>query len=302
MSWRSATTVIGWVPEICAFLTLSGFLTVAKGLESPILLIVFNRPESTFQVFERIGRAKPPRLYIAADGPESQNASDAELCAQVRAVREKVSWPCEVKTWYPDEHFGPDRGVAVAVDWFFQNEAEGIILEDDCLPEEAFFSFCDELLERYRDDNRVMHVCGINPLGSWDREPYGYYFSRHATSGGWAGWRRAWQLKGFSKARYEAIRGHGFFDEYFPTSAEKLRWFEVFNSLSENPDPQARWRDRWAFSRFIQSGLSIVPRQSLVAHLPDGVAKDTWMTNQGLVHPPYVMRSMEADTAYANTI
>lgn len=275
---------------------------IVKGLESPVLLIVFNRPESTQRVFERIGRARPPRLYIAADGPEPQNPQDGELCAQVRAVKEGVNWPCDVKTWYRDDHLGADKAVAVAVDWFFDNEPEGIILEDDCVPEEAFFAFCEELLEKFRQDNRVMQICGINPMQKWDCEPYGYYFSRHATVGGWASWRRAWKLNAFSKARYEAIRRHGFFDEYFPTRRERARWFSLFDSLSENPDPLARWRDRWAFSRFIQSALTIVPRESLVAHLPAGRANGAWMGDKGLLHPPYVMRNMKADTAYSNTI
>lgn len=274
---------------------------IGKGLESPVLLIVFNRPESTQQVFERIRGARPTRLYIAADGPGSQGAPD-KSSAQARAVKDRVDWPCEVKTWFRNEHFGPDKGVSVAISWFFENEREGIILEDDCVPEEPFFAYCEELLERYRDDNRVMHICGINPMGKWDPEPYSYYFSRHATTGGWATWRRAWQMKSFSQAKYEAIRRHGFFDDYFPTPTEKAKWFRVFDSLSESPDPDARWRDRWAFSRFIQSGLSIVPRESLVAHLPEGKANGAWLANQALLHPPYVMRSMEADSAYFRTV
>lgn len=259
------------------------------------MLIVFNRPESTRKVFERISRARPSRLYIAADGPRPQNASDGELCAQVRGVKDRIDWPCELKTWCHDDHLGPDRGVAVAINWFFENEPEGIILEDDCLPEEAFFAFCEELLERYREDNRVMHICGINPLEKWDQEPYGYFFSRHATTGGWASWRRAWQLNAFNRSRYETIRRHALFDEYFDTRREKARWLRSFDLLSESPDPQARWRDRWAFCRFIQSGLSIVPRENLVAHLPDGEANGSWMTLHALLHPPFVMRNIETD-------
>lgn len=271
-----------------------------RRLTTPVLLIIFDKPESTRQVFERISRAKPPRLYIAADGPRPQIASDNEQCAQARAVKDLVDWPCEVRTWYRDDHLGAGKGVASAIDWFFEKESEGIILEDDCLPGEPFFTFCHELLDRYRDDNRVMHICGINPLGKWDREPYTYYFSRHATTGGWASWRRAWQLNAFSRARYEAIRRHGFFDAYFPTRKERARWFRIFDTLAESTDPQARWRDRWAFSRFIQSGLSIVPRESLVAHLSQGEANGAWMANNALLHPPFVMRSMEADSMYSS--
>lgn len=281
---------------------LEGLPLIAEGLESPVLLIVFNRPKSTQQVFEQVRRLKPPRLYIAADGPNLQDASEVELCRQVRAVKDRVDWPCKVETCYRVDHLGPDKGVAAAVDWFFECESEGIILEDDCLPEESFFAFCEQLLERYRNDSRLMHICGINPLGQWNREPYTYYFSRYATSGGWACWRRAWRLNEFSPARYDAIRRGGFFDEYFPTRGERKRWFRVFDSLAENTDPSARWKDRWAFSRFIQSGLSAVPRESLVAHLPEGKANGAFMTNSDVLHPPYVMRSMAADSAYAHAV
>lgn len=273
-----------------------------RGLATPVLLIIFDRPESTQRVFERIRAVKPPKLYVWADGPRSRDASEEELCSEVRAVKDRVDWPCEVKTWYRDDHLGSDKGVAAAIDWFFQNEPEGIILEDDCVPEEPFFRFCEQLLERYRDDNRIMHICGINPLQKWEGEPYSYYYSRHASTGGWASWRRAWRLNDFSPARYEKIRRHGYFEEYFPTKAERTKWFRTFDLLSKTSDPQARWMDRWAFSRFIQSGLSIVPRETLVAHLPDGRANGAWITDEGLQHPPFVMRSMEADTVYSNSI
>ncbi len=264
------------------------------------MLIVYNRPELTQRVLERIGRSRPSRLYIAADGPQEGNESAVDLCTQVRALKDTVNWPCELKTWYHAEHLGPDRGVVAAINWFFENEPEGIILEDDCLPEDSFFSFCDDVLKKFRDDNRVMHVCGINPLDKWDREPYGYYYSRHATTGGWATWRRAWKLNGFDSARYEFVRRNGFFDEYFPTRKERAKWFRTFDLLSTHPDQQAQWTDRWAFARFTQSGLSIVPRESLVAHLPNGKASDKWLTDQGLQHPPYVMRNLEADTAFSH--
>lgn len=269
-------------------------------MESPVLFIIFDRPESTQQVFERIRRAKPPRLYIAADGPETP--ADGQLCEAARAIAGQVDWPCEVKTLFRDNHLGADKGVSTSIDWFFEHEVEGIILEDDCVPEESFFAFCEELLIRYRDDRRIMHICGINLSGKWEQEAYGYYFSRYAIAGGWASWRRAWQLNDFSRTRYEAIRRHGFFDEFFPTRAEKARWFGIFNALAKNTDAQARWKDRWAFSRYIQSGLSIVPRESLVAHLPEGQANDAWLSGRPLLHPPYVMRSMEADSAYVQRL
>lgn len=278
-----------------------------KGLRTPVLLIIFNKPETTRQAFERIRQAMPSRLYIAADGPRQGNTSDFNQCQEARIVKDQVDWYCEVKTLYRDDHLGVDKGVSTAIDWFFENEPEGIILEDDCLPTSSFFLFCQELLDRYREDNRVMHVCGSNPLGTWDKEEYAYYFSRHASVRGWAGWRRAWKLKVFSKARCETIRRHGFFDDFFPSRAERALWFRMFDELAAAPDQKTRWADQWAFTRFIQSGLSIVPRKNLITR-PDH--KDTVGRVDGddsapdgpLIHPPYVIRNLEADAQYFSSV
>lgn len=278
-----------------------------KGLNTPVLLIVSNQPEATKQVFERISKVAPSRLYIAADGPIKENLSDLRKCQEVRKVKDQVDWHCEVKTLYQDDHFGAGKAANAAIDWFFDQEPEGIILEDDCLPDSSFFLFCQQLLYRYRDDNRVMHICGSNPLGTWDREEYSYYFSRHATLGGWAGWRRAWKLKNFNKLRYEAIRRHGFFDDLFPSRAERAWWFRIFDRLASTSDQTTRWVDQWAFSRFIQSGLSIVPRKSLIAGSDgnnydgtEGVGNLT--TDDSVKHPPYVIRNLEADAQYFSTV
>ncbi len=98
------------------------------------------------------------------------------------------------------------------------------------------------------------------------------------------------------------MRRHGFFDDFFPTRAERARWFRIFEALAGSPDLKVRWRDRWAFSRFVQSGLSVVPRESLVAHLDKSEANGTWLAGEALSHPPYVMRSMEADRAFSPVV
>ncbi len=277
-----------------------------KGLSTPILLIIFNKPESTRLVFERIRQVMPSRLYIAADGPQQGAATDFDQYQAVRSVKDQIDWNCEVMTLYREEHLGPNLAVSTAVDWFFANEAEGIILEDDCVPTRSFFHFCQELLDRYRDDNRVMHVCGMNPLGIWDKEAYAYYFSRHASVCGWAGWRRAWKLRDFSKVRYEAVRRQGFFDEFFPTHAERATWFQKFEKLAAVPKGEISWVDEWAFSRFVQSGLSIVPRESLVTSLDQDLHGNVDGGEPGMdssiEHPPFVMRNLEADAQYFTSV
>lgn len=269
-----------------------------KGLTTPVLLIVFNRPTTTKLVFEAIRRIRPMRLFVAADGPRPHVDSDPEFCEEVRNIKTLVDWDCEVHTMYREENLGPDKAVSAALNWFFSEVQEGIILEDDCLPDERFFGFCQELLERYRNDQRVMQICGSNPLGEWTREKYSYYFSRHGPITGWASWRRAWQLNCFDKARYKYIREQGFFDEYFPSRLEKLFWFRRFDSVASSADHQKAWRYRWDFSRFIQSGLSIIPRKSLVYAVEAKSEQHPIAFDEALLHPPFVMRNMEADKLY----
>jgi len=278
----------------------------AKPLATPVLLIIFNRPDTTRLVLEAIRKVRTPRLYIAADGPRPGIESDVELCEGARELSNSIDWDCEVIKWYREENLGHDKGVSTAISWFFDNEAEGIILEDDCLPDERFFWFCQESLQRFRDDKRIMHICGSNLLG-WSNEAYSYYFSRHAAVRGWASWKRAWNLYGFEKSRYEAIKAHGYLDDYFPSKEEKLRWISVFDNLASDRDNQRRWINRWDFSRFIQSGLSIVPGDNLVVSIdlngkqPQNVPDQSHRDN-ALLHPPFVIRNLEADKRYYSIV
>ncbi|EKE21540.1 MAG: Protein containing nucleotide-diphospho-sugar transferase protein, partial [uncultured bacterium] len=160
----------------------------------PILFIIFNRPDTTLSVFEAIRQIKPARLYVAADGPRSERSGEDVVCAETRRIAMGVDWPCELKTRFLDKNVGCHTAVPAAVSWFFENEEEGIILEDDCSPDLSFFTFCETLLERYRDDEEVMMISGDNfqPSEFKTRNDSSYYFSGIANIWGWATWRRAW--------------------------------------------------------------------------------------------------------------
>ena len=160
---------------------------------TPVLFLIFNRPDTTKQVFSAIQKARPPRLYVAADGPRSENPSEATSCELVRSITTNVDWDCEVKTLFRDHNLGCRLAVSQAISWFFENEPEGIILEDDCLPSQSFFWFCQELLELFRNDQKVGAICGFysNEL---DYTPdASYFFSRYLRVWGWAGWRRSFE-------------------------------------------------------------------------------------------------------------
>src|SRR5262245_56278428 len=136
---------------------------MTEASEVPVLFLVFNRPDTTARVMEAIRAARPERLYVAADGPRENNAGEAEeRCAEVRQLATRVNWPCEVRTLFREHNLGCRKAVSSAITWFFEQEPEGIILEDDCLPSQSFFPFCAELLARFRDDERIMFITGCN--------------------------------------------------------------------------------------------------------------------------------------------
>lgn len=166
-------------------------------MHSPILFLVFNRPELTLRIFDRIRQAQPKRLYIAADAPRADRPGEAERCQAVRTIVSKVDWPCSVHHLMRDENLGCKRAVSTAIDWFFENESEGIILEDDCLPHPDFFPYCNELLARYREDERVGVIsgtafgdCRTKGLLTGHED---YLFTRYPSIWGWASWRRVWK-------------------------------------------------------------------------------------------------------------
>src|SRR5262249_47548369 len=178
----------------------------------PVLFLVFNRPETTARVMEAIRAAGPERLYVAADGPRDSKTGEAEHCAEVRQLAMNVDWPCDVRTLFRDRNLGCRRAVSSAITWFFEQEPEGIILEDDCLPSFDFFPYCAELLERYRDDERVMAICGSAYADVSSDYPHSYYFSYYADMWGWATWRRAWLHYDNRMDRWPVFKARGGLD------------------------------------------------------------------------------------------
>jgi hypothetical protein len=279
---------------------------------TPVLLIIFNRADTTRLVFEAIRKARPPRLYVAADGPRPHVASDQQKCAEARKIVERVDWPCEVKTLFHDKNLNCGKAPSTAMSWFFENEEQGIILEDDCLPSQSFFRYCQELLEKYKDDSRVMHIGGNNFLGGWRNDPdYSYYFSRSGHIWGWATWRRAWQTFDFDILLYTKLKQKGFFDHFFLNRLEKVYRLRKFDKTVANRGKVDWWDYQWDFARFSNSGLAIVPSKNLVKNLGFGEGATHTVNGSGefnkleaqelnfpLQHPPFVIRDIESDKKY----
>ena len=129
---------------------------------APVALFVFNRPDLTAQVFDVVRAAKPPVLFVSADGPRPDRPDDERLCRETREIVQSVDWPCEVHWNLRDQNLGCGPAMSQGISWVFEHVDRAIILEDDCIPDPTFFPFCDELLERYQDDSRVLQIAGSN--------------------------------------------------------------------------------------------------------------------------------------------
>jgi len=236
----------------------------SDSLKTPVLFLVFNRPDTTKQVFEAIRKAKPLRLYIAADGPRNTKEGEAERVQEVRSIATNVDWECEVKTLFRDENLGCKYAVSGAITWFFEQEEQGIILEDDCLPSQSFFWFCEELLDRYKDDQRIGQISGYNKLSKKNEDRDGYNFLTGGSIWGWASWRRV--ADGFSdflnKSTDEIyVSIYNFTDDQFESE-------HIKNSLDlVNSGRLSTWDYHWGAKLKANSQLSIVPFKNLIKNI-----------------------------------
>jgi len=280
--------------------------TPPNSLNTAVLFLVFNRLDTTKQVFEAIRQAKPPRLYIAADGARSSKVGEA---AKVTAVRDfilsNIDWDCDVNTLFPDENLGCKVAVSEAISWFFENEEMGIILEDDCLPSQSFFWFCEELLQFYRDDERIAMISGDNFQFGRKRGDASYYFSRYLHIWGWASWRRSWQHYDRNADVWPEIRDHRWIDVLITTASERKFWAEKFQLVYEKKIDT--WDYQWVLSCWSQGMLSIIPSVNLISNIgfgldathTHGVSVYADMSVDSidfpLIHPDVILPNKEAD-------
>jgi len=238
-------------------------------LETAVLFLVFNRPDTTKQVFEAIKLAKPPRLYVAADGPRAGKEGEAERVEQVRKIATAVDWPCSVKTLFRQENFGCKNAVRSAIDWFFENEEMGIVLEDDCLPHPFFFEYCEKMLQHYQDDSTVYVVTGDNfQEGIW-RGNYSYYFSRFNHVWGWATWRRAWKTYDVSMAFWPEWKKSEGWKRWVPDKVERRYWEKIFDKSYKGLIDT--WDYQWTASIWHKGGLTATPNVNLVLNIGFGL-------------------------------
>ncbi|WP_373032453.1 glycosyltransferase family 2 protein [Sulfurovum sp.] len=263
---------------------------------------MFNRLDTTKQVFEAIRKAKPPRLYIAADGARESKVDEDE---KVKAVRDyimsNIDWDCEVQTLFREKNLGCKIAVSSAIDWFFENEEMGIILEDDCLPSQSFFWFCEELLEKYKNDMRVGQISGDNFQNGIKRGDADYYFSIYNHIWGWASWANRWEKY---DVELNNIKDTVFIDDLILEKTTKLHWIKVLRKMKQKKIDT--WDYQWTFTLWNNKQLTVLPNVNLVENIGFGIdathtqgeSEFANLKSYGLVlknHPIKVLRNYEAD-------
>jgi hypothetical protein len=273
----------------------------------PILLIVYKRPDATRLVFEEIRKARPQKLFIGADGPKEGNSEDAHKVDEVRKIVQNVDWDCDVKTLFYEKNVGSRITESSAISFFFDNVEEGIILEDDCLPDQSFFRFCRELLEKYRNDKRVMHISGNNFQFGRKVGNGSYYFSRFSYGWGWASWKRAWNYYDVEMKSYPAFKAQNQIRNVFKSIIMQQYYMD---RLDEAYNRQVDcWDNQWGYAIWSQNGICIVPNMNLVSNIgfgPDGTYctdKDDIVANIDsntmlyIIHPDFMLPDDEVDKA-----
>lgn len=240
-----------------------------KPLKTAVLFLVFNRLDATKQVFNAIRQAKPPRLYVAGDGARIKNKNEYKKVKEVRDyIMENINWECKVKTLFREQNLGCKYAVTEAISWFFENEKQGIILEDDCLPSQSFFWYCEELLEKYQNDNSVFLISGETHDSEFLGDGEDYAFCKYPLLWGWASWNRAWR-------------------SYDPEMQEwPKEQKEFINSISKNKYTKNFWKtnfarmynkeiDTWdyqlAYLLLKKNGKCIFPKVNLVSNIGFGM-------------------------------
>ena len=275
-------------------------------LQTPVALIIFNRTLTTERVFAEIAKAKPPKLLVVGDGPRANRPGEADRVAATRAIIKRVNWDCEVLTNFSEVNLGCKRRVSSGIDWVFEQVEEAIFLEDDCVPDSTFFRFCQEMLERYRHDQRIGMISGDNFQFGNRRSDDSYYFSKYVHIWGWASWRDRWVGSyDVSMARWPQTRNEGRLADMVGSRREASYWYKIFERVHRGEIDT--WDYQWVFANWMEGRMSILPAMNMISNI--GFDEQATHTTGGshlanlarnpiefpLTHPPEIFRDIEAD-------
>ena len=275
-------------------------------LSVPISFHIFNRPDSTRKVFEAIRSVRPEKLFVTADGPRADIASDAQKCSETRAIIDSIDWDCDLVTRFSDENRGSFESTSEGMTRVFQEVDRAIFLEDDCIPHPTFFRYCHELLDYYENDERVALIAGTNFLFGKHATPYSYHFSRYTHMWGWAAWKRTWDKVDLEMQNWPAFRDAGGLNARFRNKHEILYWQGIMQGMYEGKTGP-HWDYLLILSMFINNSLAVKPAVNLINNSGFG-EESTHFRSKTLMHevattamefplshPPGINRHVAAD-------
>lgn len=273
-------------------------------LDTPVAFIIFNRLDTTKKVFEEIRRAQPKRLYLISDGARANKRNEKEIVMNVREyVESNIDWDCKVFKNYSEKNMGCKERVSTGISWVFENEEEAIILEDDIVPNQSFFRFCQEMLRHYKNDTRVMMVSGLNLIPEFKMND-SYCFSMFSGIWGWATWKRAWNLYDVNMKLWKKVEKEKILKYLY----SPISYYYIHKNYSNTKKGKIdTWDYQWGFTKAINSGLGIIPNVNLVNNI--GFDREDATHTKGktdylfeqkefrfpVKHKPYVFRDMDYD-------
>lgn len=232
---------------------------------APVALFVFNRPDLTARVFDVVRAAKPPVLFVSADGPRADRPDDERLCRETLDVLKDIDWPCDVRWNLRERNLGCGPAMSQGISWVFEHVDRAIILEDDCIPDPSFFGYCDELLERYKDDARVMQIAGSNlsaPTSAFTGDSYS--FASFPLVWGWATWRRAWDQYDFTMGTWPDFRDNGMLKGLHAGPSRRAQLRREWDHIHAG---NGTWDHQWQYTVMSGHGLSVYPATNLISNL-----------------------------------
>lgn len=274
-------------------------------LNTPVVFIIFNRPDTTAKVFEAIRKAQPSQLFIIADGARLDRENEQEKCQEVRKIVENIDWQCQVFKNYSDINLGCGKRISSGISWVFEQVEEAIILEDDCLPHPSFFRFCSELLGKYRNNPQIMMISGTNNLLKWQQKNQSYHFSNYDSCWGWATWRRAWKFYDYEMEKWNYPENQQKIKEVLQDEEQFNYRYQIcqqaFNKKVNT------WDYQWTFARLLQGGLTIISDVNLIknigfnsnaTHTTKFSLFNTDLDSHGLDFPLSIPDNIEVDYEY----
>ncbi len=230
-----------------------------SSFQTPVVFIFFNRIECTKKVFSSIRDLKPMHLYLVSDG--ARNEEENIVVKEIRGYIEKsIDWECDIHREYSDVNLGCKKRVSSGISWVFETEEQAIILEDDCVPNRSFFFFCDELLKKYRYEDKVMTISGNLNVPDYTPQ-FSYIFSRFLHVWGWATWKRAWSLYDIEMRDY-------------PSNKEIMNWLNPkLRAMKRNEFDLVynceldTWDFQWQYCIWKNEGLCIKPNVNTIENI-----------------------------------